>query len=145
MNMQQIMTRRQAAEAGLKRYYNGRPCSKGHESPRFTSTGACVTCAASYVKEYNSRLKKESLCRAQGIFSYRLHPDDVAAALAYCQALDLQRGVSPQEGKPARQGMREMTIEEAEAARRRIFADKFAPEEKPAHVPTEMRPYGDSK
>lgn len=29
------------------------------------------------------------------VFSYHLHPDDMAAALAYCQALDLQRGRVP--------------------------------------------------
>lgn len=93
--MLEVMTRRKAAEAGLKRYYTGKPCSKGHDSPRFTSTGACVKCAAGYAKGYADRLKKETNARIAGFFSYPLHPDDVAAALAYCQALDLQRGRQP--------------------------------------------------
>jgi hypothetical protein len=90
-----IKTRRQAAEAGEKRYYTGRPCSKGHDAQRFTSTGVCVQCAAGYVKEYNKRLVRQANANAAGIFTYPLHPDDVAAALAYCQALDLQRGRAP--------------------------------------------------
>lgn len=93
--MLEVMTRRKAAEAGLKRYYTGKPCSKGHDSPRFTSTGACIKCAAGYAKSYADRLKKETNARIAGHFSYPLHPDDAAAALAYCQALDLQRGRQP--------------------------------------------------
>lgn len=93
--MLEVLTRRKAAEAGLKRYYTGKPCSKGHDSPRFTSTGACIKCAAGYAKSYADRLKKETNARIAGFFSYPLHPLDVAAALAYCQALDLQRGRQP--------------------------------------------------
>ena len=33
--------------------------------------------------------------RLQALFTYKLHPDDHAAALAYCQALDLNRGQRP--------------------------------------------------
>ena len=95
--MTEILTRRQAAERGLKRYYNGRPCGKGHDAPRFTSTGACVKCVAGYSKEYSVRLRKESTAHLAGFFSYPSHPDDHAAALAYCQALDMQRGRLPRQ------------------------------------------------
>lgn len=90
-----ILTRRQAAEAGLKRYYTGKPCAKNHDSERFTSTGGCVKCGAEYVKSYNKRMTATASSRALGAFMYMLHPDDHAAALAYCQALDLARGVAP--------------------------------------------------
>lgn len=90
-----VLTRRQAAEQGLKRYWTGRACSKGHEAQRFTSTGVCIKCAAGYVKEYNGRLKRETNAKAAGLFTYPSHPDDVAALLAYAQALDMQRGRTP--------------------------------------------------
>lgn len=90
-----VLTRQQAANLGQKRYYTGRPCSKGHSAQRFTSTGGCVVCSKNYVKEYQSRLKKTTVANLAGFFSYPLHPDDHAAALAYCQALDLARGRAP--------------------------------------------------
>lgn len=34
------------------------------------------------------------------MFAYMLHPDDHAAMLAYCQALDMQRGRVPQVPEP---------------------------------------------
>jgi len=93
--MYSVKTRREAAEAGERRYYTGRPCSKGHDAQRFVSTGVCVKCAAGYVKEYNKRLVKTTNAKLQGFFAYSLHPDDHAAALAYCQALDMARGRVP--------------------------------------------------
>lgn len=90
-----VMTRRAAAEAGLKRYYTGKPCSKGHNSQRFTSTGACVKCAAGYSKTYVGNLRKESNARLAGLFVYPAHPGDHSALLAYAQGLDLQRGRVP--------------------------------------------------
>lgn len=90
-----VKTRRQAAEAGEKRYYTGKPCAKGHDSQRFTSTGVCIKCASGYVKEYNKRLNRETTARANGAFVHPLHADDHAAARAYCQALDMARGRVP--------------------------------------------------
>ena len=116
-----IMKRRDAAEAGLKRYSTGKPCSKGHNAPRFTSTGVCTQCAAGYVKEYNGRLRKVTDAKRAGIFTYPLHPDDVAAALAYCQALDLQRGRMPH--SPPAPGLMELkpTAEQMRAMRERAY------------------------
>lgn len=119
--MQEISTRRQAADAGQKRYYTGRPCSKGHDAQRFVSTGVCVKCAADYVKSYNSKIRKTANAAAAGLFSYPLHPDDVAAALAYCQALDLQRSRAPHVPPPSADAFREPTHEEIMAIRRKAF------------------------
>lgn len=100
--MFEIMTRRQAAEAGRTKYYTGRPCAKGHDAQRFTSTGTCVKCAAGYVKDYNKRFRIRTNAQRAGWFSYPCHPDDMEAALAYCQALDLQRGRKPHMSAEAR-------------------------------------------
>lgn len=122
--MFEIQTRKQAAAAGNKRFYTGRPCSKGHDCQRFTSTGACIKCAAGYVQKYNDQLRQETNARASGQFIYPLHPDDVAAALAYCQALDLQRGRAP--WSPSKAAQRNATSADAEAIRRRVFGDRIA-------------------
>jgi len=45
-----VIGRRDAANAGLKRYYTGKPCANGHLSYRYTTTAACYQCckAATY-------------------------------------------------------------------------------------------------
>lgn len=120
-SMFEILTRRQAAEAGLKRYYTGKSCSKGHDAQRFVSTGVCVKCAAGYVKEYNGRMRKAVNAKAVGLFIYPAHPDDVAALLAYAQALDLQRGRPPHVPATPTVVRHEPTHEELMAIRERAF------------------------
>jgi hypothetical protein len=51
-----------AAAAGDTYYFTGRPCIKGHISPRFTSTRACVDCLAAAKAEY--RAKPENKAKA---------------------------------------------------------------------------------
>lgn len=91
----QIKTRKQAAEAGENKYYTGRPCAHGHESPRYTSTGICCKCNSVNVSAYNKRMRTTNNNKQAGVFVYPAHPDDHAALLAYAQALDLQRGRCP--------------------------------------------------
>jgi len=40
-----IITRMDAAKAGLKRYYTGKLCKHGHKSERYVYNGHCVKCA----------------------------------------------------------------------------------------------------
>jgi hypothetical protein len=39
-----VITRAEAKERGLKRYFTGKPCPKGHVSVRRTYNSACVAC-----------------------------------------------------------------------------------------------------
>lgn len=38
-------SRAAAKAAGVSRYFNGRPCPRGHQSPRYTVNHECVACA----------------------------------------------------------------------------------------------------
>jgi hypothetical protein len=40
----QVMTRREAQERGLKRFYTGVQCFRGHVAERYTCNGGCVDC-----------------------------------------------------------------------------------------------------
>ena len=42
--MNAIISRDVAAKDGKKRFYTGKPCKKGHDSERYTSTGGCIEC-----------------------------------------------------------------------------------------------------
>jgi 5-methylcytosine-specific restriction endonuclease McrA len=67
----EIVTRKEAKEKGLVRYFQGSTCSNGHRSERFTTNGWCVDCASvasasqekkEYDKEYcqkNAEKKKQ--------------------------------------------------------------------------------------
>lgn len=44
--MSGIISRADARAQGLKRYFTGKPCSKGHVAERLVSSSACVVCNA---------------------------------------------------------------------------------------------------
>ena len=94
------ISRIDALGAGHKRFYTGRICKHGHDSERFVSTGGCVKCNAMRSALFLANSGKATNARAQGHFAYPLHPDDHAAALAYCQALDMARGRTPHSPPP---------------------------------------------
>lgn len=41
----ETISRKQALEGGLRHYFTGKPCNKGHIDKRFTSIGKCMACA----------------------------------------------------------------------------------------------------
>lgn len=93
--MQNLIKRKEAFERGLKRFYTGKPCAKGHDAERFVTTGGCVKCNAERSSLFKKSAAAASISNLRGHFGYPLHPDDYAAALAYCQGLDLARGRVP--------------------------------------------------
>ena len=51
----QIVTRAEARELGLPRYYTGKPCKHRHVSERFTRNGECVECYEARYEEKRDR------------------------------------------------------------------------------------------
>lgn len=47
-----IISRAEAKELGLTRYYTGRPCGRGHIVERYTSKGECVKCKLLWYKRH---------------------------------------------------------------------------------------------
>ncbi len=128
----ETITRTEAAAQGRKRFYTGKPCKYGHDAQRFVTTGACIACNAARSKVFSKTIANNGKA-----FSYHLHPDDVAAALAYCQALDLQRGRIPQ--TPENPAPPPLPFD-ADEARRLAFGKtlKFAPTIPEPYVPKEL-------
>lgn len=70
---------------------------------RYVSTGGCVECGKSHTASYRRAiLDRRGVIAANGdaLLEYKLHRDDYAAAIAYCQALDMARGRTPQLATP---------------------------------------------
>ena len=44
MHAQVIISRDDAHAKGLMHFYTGQPCKRGHDSPRYVSTGGCIMC-----------------------------------------------------------------------------------------------------
>lgn len=55
-----IITRKEAAQQGLSRYYTGKPCPHGHLVERYTSNHKCVTCAAEHAKLPRSKAQMKA-------------------------------------------------------------------------------------
>lgn len=83
----EIISREDAAARKLTHFFTGKACRYGHVAPRFVSTGGCAECNSARA----ARFRKD----APALFTYPLHPDDVATVLALCQACDIQRGRIP--------------------------------------------------
>lgn len=47
----QMITRKAARTVGLKHYFTGRPCKRGHIDKRFVDSCGCVTCARDRTRE----------------------------------------------------------------------------------------------
>lgn len=50
----QILTRAEARAQGLKRYFTGRPCARGHVAERFVVGNKCYACAAEDTAKWRS-------------------------------------------------------------------------------------------
>lgn len=56
--MQSVVTRKEARESGLKRYFTGKPCPQGHLSERSTATADCIECNRSKNRVGDCSLKR---------------------------------------------------------------------------------------
>lgn len=48
----EIISKQDAKAQGLKRYFTGKPCKRGHVSQRYASTGQCVECQRHHERTY---------------------------------------------------------------------------------------------
>ena len=46
------LTRKEAVEKKLKRYFTGKPCMRNHVAERYTSNGQCITCHTAIGKKF---------------------------------------------------------------------------------------------
>lgn len=56
-----IIARAQALEAGLTRYFTGKPCKHGHLCERITDNGTCVTCHYARGKTTYSKTRERKI------------------------------------------------------------------------------------
>lgn len=97
-----IMKRRAAHDAGLTKFYTGRPCIHGHDAQRWVVTGACVACARNAQREYAATMRGN---RASALVKVRVHPEDAEAIRHTATMLNALRDVkaaAAEEAQPVR-------------------------------------------
>lgn len=57
MSSLEIITRKEAIEKGLNRYFTGKECSKGHLAPKLVSNRRCTACSREHANSKEQRLK----------------------------------------------------------------------------------------
>lgn len=69
--LREVITRAEAKERGLARYYTGKPCPKSHDSERRTANSVCIVCMtlASRLNRKVSRVGKEGVRRRSKNFN----------------------------------------------------------------------------
>jgi len=55
-----IVTRKEAKERGLARYFTGEPCPHGHVAERWASTSRCVECDRKYNEANREKMREAS-------------------------------------------------------------------------------------
>lgn len=90
-----MTTRNEAIESGMLKYCTGKLCTRGHESYRYTASGACVECVAGYAKDTAKRVREKQKQRRAGMIAVTCtaHADDVPLIHRYADALALARVV----------------------------------------------------
>lgn len=53
-----VISRKEAQARELVHFYTGLPCKHGHDSARYTGSGACVKCMNDRVKAYNDKFRR---------------------------------------------------------------------------------------
>jgi hypothetical protein len=60
----EVISRKEAKERGLKRYFTGKPCKHGHVAERFINR-ICVECSRSATRRWREENHDKELARVQ--------------------------------------------------------------------------------
>jgi len=61
-----IVTRKEAKERWLPRYFTGKPCPHGHVAERWASTNSCVECDRKYREANREKMRERQRKYRQG-------------------------------------------------------------------------------
>lgn len=58
MSAKEVVSRQDAIERGLLRYFTGEPCKHGHVAERYTLNSGCITCINEKVERTRAFIRK---------------------------------------------------------------------------------------
>lgn len=112
----QIITRKEAKEKGLPRYFTGKPCKHGHVAERITGSAQCTGCFNHYYKKMyqNPEYRQKAITRAQKNYD---KGTAVNAARLWCER-------NPEKRKKARAAWEKRNTDYMNAKTARRYARK---------------------
>lgn len=84
----QLISREAAHAQGLRRYFTGEPCKKGHTAARYVSNGGCVLCTNAPAFKFRQNAFSHDLAAyaPAGLWAPRSYtPDDLKSLEGYLQ------------------------------------------------------------
>lgn len=69
--MPEIISRKEARALGLKRYFTGKPCPKGHISERIVHHADCLECRSKYERKKREKRPRRYRTKQRGILKDR--------------------------------------------------------------------------
>lgn len=78
-----VVTRKEAQAAGLRHYFTGKACRRGHREPRYTHNKLCLGCNRD--RQAALRVEQPNEVKAAKRASYRRHKPFVVAAVTRWQ------------------------------------------------------------
>lgn len=65
----EIISRKEALERGLKRYFTGKPCKRGHVAERQSSNGTCMDC---YAEDVSGKYREKRVAQSRRYYRENL-------------------------------------------------------------------------
>lgn len=87
------VTRKEARAAGLKRYFTGAPCSKGHVAPVYVLSNNCVVCSAAAALAWQKQMYCERADDFRRMCRDKKLKNPVAYMLTGSRSRAMKRGI----------------------------------------------------
>ena len=87
-----LISRSEAQDLQLNKYYTGRTCKRQHISQRYTTTGLCIACVAARARKFSKAARETP--EGMVLFEEYAHPDDVTAMRSLADSLKQARALA---------------------------------------------------
>ena len=87
-----VISRSEAQDLQLNKYYTGRTCKRKHISQRYTTTGLCIACVSARARKFSKAARETP--EGMVLLEEYIHPDDVKAMRALADSLKAARALT---------------------------------------------------
>ena len=86
-----VISRSEAQDLRLNKYYTGRTCKRKHISQRYTTTGLCIDCVSARARKFSKAARETP--EGMVLLEEYIHPDDVPAMRSLADSLKQARAL----------------------------------------------------
>ena len=86
-----IISRSEAQDLQLNKYYTGRTCKRKHVSQRYTTTGLCIACVAARARKFSKAARETP--EGMVLFEEYIHPEDLETVRQLVEGINQARAL----------------------------------------------------